>query len=143
QQRTILSTVNDIELHDVSKDGDVLLTAARVSTEIRVGHQNGGSDRALELLDGHVSILGLSYDGKTIALGASGTGSGEDYSTMVTVEGTPQAVRLGDGDPISVSPDGKWVASMMPSQPSKLVLYPTGIGQAQIIDVSPAHLLNT
>jgi hypothetical protein len=31
----------------------------------------------------------------------------------------------------------------MPSQPSKLVLYPTGIGQAQIIDVGPAHLLNT
>lgn len=143
QQRTILSTVNDIALHDVSKDGDVLLTDVRVSTEIRVGHQNGGSDRPLELLDEHVSIVGLSSDGKTIALGASGTGSGQDYSTMVTVEGIPQAVRLGDGDPISISPDGKWVASVMPSQPNKLVLYPTGIGQAQIIDVSPAHLLNT
>ena len=42
-----------------------------------------------------------------------------------------------------ISPDGKWVLSVMPSQPSKLVLYPTGIGQAQLIDASPAHLLNT
>ena len=143
QQRTIFSTVNDIALHDVSKNGDVLLTDVRVSTEIHVGRKNGGSDRPLELLDEHVSIGGLSYDGKTIALGGSGTGSGQDYSTMVVAEGTPQAVRLGDGDPISISPDGNWVASVMPSQPSKLVLYPTGIGQAQIIDVGPAHLLNT
>lgn len=143
QQRTILATVNDIALHDVSKSGGVLLSDLRVSTEIHVGHKNDGLDRPLELLDKDVSIVGLSYDGKTIALGASGTGSGQDYSTMVMAEGTPQAVRLGDGDPISISPDGKWVASVLPSQPSKLVLYPTGIGQAQVIDVSPAHLLNT
>ena len=142
-QRTILSTVNEIALHDVSKDGRVLLTGVRVSTEIHAGHKGGGSDRPLEVPDEHATIAGLSYDGKTIALGASGTGSGQDYSTLVMTEGTPEAVRLGDGDPISVSPDGKWVLSLMPSQPSKLALYPTGIGQAQLIDVSPAHLLNS
>jgi len=141
KQRTILSTVNDIALHDVSKDGRVLLTSVRVSTEIRVGHKGDSSDRPLEVPDEHATIAGLSHDGKTVALSASGTGSGRDYSTLVMTEGA-EAVRLGDGDPISISPDGKWVVSVMPSQPSKLVLYPTGVGQVQWVDVSPAHLLN-
>lgn len=142
-QRTIVSTVNDIALHDVSKDGRVLLTAVRVGTEIHVGHKGGGPDRALEVPDEHATIAGFSHDGKTIALSASGTGSGQDYSTLVITQENAEAVRLGDGDPISVSPDGKWVVSLLPSQPSKLVLYPIGVGQAQQIDVSPAHLVNS
>jgi WD40 repeat protein len=86
--------------------------------------------------------VGLSYNGKVIALGASGEGSGPDYSTLVMTEGTAEAVRLGDGDPGGISPDGKWILSVMPSQPSRLVLYPTGTGQARSIDVSPLHVLN-
>lgn len=141
-QRTILSTMSDIALHDVSTDGRVLLTSVRGSTEIRVGHEGGGQDRPIEVPDEHATIAGLSYDGKTIALGASGTASGQDYSTLVMAEGS-EAVRLGDGDPTSISPDGKWILSFMPSQPSKLVLYPTGVGREQLIDISPAHILNS
>jgi Tol biopolymer transport system component len=142
QQRTILSTVSDIALHDVSKEGTVLLTSVRVSTEIDVGRKGNGPDRLLELPDEHVNLVGLSFDGKTIALGVSGVGSGQDYFTVVMKEGTREAVRLGEGDPISVSPDGRWILSVLPSQPNRLILYPTGIGEVRPIDVSPVHVLN-
>jgi len=143
KQRVVLSTVSDVLLHDVGKNGAVLLTTVRVSTEIQVGHRGGSSDRLLELPDEHVSLVGLSSNGKTIALGASGTGSGENYSTLTMTEGKTEATRIGDGDPTSISPDGKWVLSLIPTQPSKLILYPTGTGEARPIDISPVHILNT
>jgi len=143
RQRTLLSSVSDVLLHDVAKNGNTLLTTVRVSTEIRVGHKGGRQDRLLELPDEHVILAGLSSDGKTIALGASGTGSGENYSTLMMTEGATEAIRIGDGDPISVSPDGKWILSLIPSQTSRLILYPTGTGEARPIDVSPIHVLNT
>jgi hypothetical protein len=58
-------------------------------------------------------------------------------------EGKTEATRIGDGDPTSISPDGKWVLSLIPTQPSKLILYPTGTGEARPIDISPVHILNT
>lgn len=58
-------------------------------------------------------------------------------------EGATEATRIGEGDPTSMSPDGKWVLSLIPSQPSKLILYPTGTGEARPIDVSPVHIVNT
>jgi len=141
-QRIITSTVNDVALHDISNDGSVLLANVRVSTEIDIGHKGSSSDRLLELPDEHVNIVGLSYNGKVVALGASGAGSGRDYSTLVMTEDMAEAVRLGDGDPSGISPDGKWILSVMPSQPSRLVLYPTGTGEARPIDISPVHVLN-
>jgi len=143
KQRVVLSSVSGVLLQDVGKNGAVLLTTVRVSTEIQVGHRGGSPDRLLELPDEHVSLVGLSSNGKTIALGASGTGSGENYSTLTITEGATEATRIGDGDPTSISPDGKWVLSLMPSQPSKLILYPTGTGEARPIDIGPVHILNT
>jgi eukaryotic-like serine/threonine-protein kinase len=142
KHRVVLSSLSDLLLQDVGKNGTVLLTTVRYSTEIQVGHKGGGPDRLLELPDEHVSLVGLSSNGKTIALGTSGTGSGENYATLTMTEGATEATRMGDGDPTSISPDGKWVLSLIPLQPSKLILYPTRIGQARPIDVSPVHILN-
>jgi serine/threonine protein kinase len=142
KQRVVLSSVSDVLLHDVGRKGTVLLTTVRVSTEIQVGHRSGSPDRLLELPDEHASLVGLSSNGKRVALGASGTGSGENYSTLTMTVGATEATRIGEGDPTSISPDGKWVLSLIPSQPSKLILYPTGTGEARPIDVSPVHILN-
>ena len=141
-QRVVMSSVSNVVLQDVSENGTVLLTTVRVSTEIEVGHRGSGPDRLLELPDEHVSLAGLASNGKTIALGAAGTGSGENYATLTMTEGATEATRMGDGDPTSISPDGKWVLSLIPSQPTKLILYPTGTGQARPIDFSPVHILN-
>jgi Tol biopolymer transport system component len=52
-----------------------------------------------------------------------------------------EPVLLGDGDPTSISPDGKWILSLIPSNPRRLILYPTGAGESRIIDISPLHLI--
>ena len=42
-------------------------------------------------------------------------------------------IRLGEGLPLSLSPDGKWMVSIRTSTPG-LLLLPTGSEQARVID---------
>jgi predicted Ser/Thr protein kinase len=141
KQRVILATVTDVVLQDVGPGGNVLLTAVRGSTEMFVGHKGRFVDRLLELPQEHARMAGLSYSGNIVALGSSGPGSGNNYSTLVLTEGAVEPVRLGDGDPSSISPDGKWIFSVMPSQLNKFILYPTGTGQPRPVDIGPVHIL--
>jgi Tol biopolymer transport system component len=43
-------------------------------------------------------------------------------------------VRLGDGNPQGLSPDGKWALSVVPSSPMRLVLYPIGAGEPRSLE---------
>ena len=140
KERTILATVSDVDLQDVGSTGSVLLTTVRGSTDIAIGRKSPASDKLLELAQEHARIAGISYDGKTVALGASGPGGGSEYSTLVLAD-AGEPVRLGDGDPTSISPDGKWIFALIPSQPSKALLYPTGTGEAKQLDVTPVRIL--
>jgi eukaryotic-like serine/threonine-protein kinase len=42
-------------------------------------------------------------------------------------------VRLGDGESVTLSPDGKWVLALTMSSPSQLILLPSGAGDARQI----------
>jgi Tol biopolymer transport system component len=140
-QRVVLSTVSDLSLHDIDKTGNVLLASARDSTEVAVGHKGQRSDRILEVADENAGVAGISNDGKVLALVYSGTAGGQDYKTLMVTGKVSEPVLLGDGDPTSVSPDGKWILSLVPSNPHKLILYPTGPGESRIIDISPLHMI--
>ena len=51
---------------------------------------------------------------------------------MRATDGSP-AIRLGDGSPYAVSPDGKWVASVLPGETQQLTLLPTRAGDMKNI----------
>jgi hypothetical protein len=141
QLRLILSTVSDLSLHDVSKTGNVLLAGVRNSTEVAVGRKNQKPDRILELADENAGIGGISNGGKVVALVYSGIGGGQDYKTLMVTDEMSEPVLLGDGDPTSVSPDGEWILSLVPSSPGKLILYPTSTGESRTIDISPVRMV--
>jgi Tol biopolymer transport system component len=46
-------------------------------------------------------------------------------------------VRLGDGYPATISPDGKWVAAFDDATPPKLMLLPTGAGDSRVPRLPP------
>src|SRR4029453_266931 len=69
-----------------------------------------------------------------------GTGGVKDISYIRKVN-DPSAVRLGEGSPYALSPDGKWVLGK-PSQSTSLVnrqliLMPTGAGESKILEQGP------
>ena len=126
-QRLVWAGAGGVVLQDIFPDGRVLF--------IRENRRRGIAG----LFPGHTSEIDMSWqdwslvtrispDGKWIFFSEEGDGGGQKYSAyMRATDGSP-AIRLGDGTPYGVSPDLKWVASIIPGQPQQLWLLPTRAG---------------
>ncbi len=125
KQRFLAAFPGDFALHDVSRDGRVLLERSSQEDEM-VGRAAGQSaERNLSWLDGSVPA-DLSADGTVLLFTEVGMGGGPGRAVYKRgTDGSP-AVRLGEGVALALSPDGKWALAY---QRSQLVLLPTGPGQ--------------
>ncbi len=132
KSREILRVPAEIWLHDIARDGRVLLTRAKFGTEI-IGLPPGETrERDLSFLDfGFVDSL--SPDGRTFVYEYWGATSGRNYTIYLgKTDGSP-AIKLGDGAQGQLSPDGKWVLAAN-REPPYLVLLPTGAGVARQLE---------
>ena len=75
----------------------------------------------------------LSSDGKRLLFDEEGSGGGAGYSVYLRKTAEDSAVRLGDGESVTLSPDGKWVLALTMTSPAQLILLPSGAGDAQQI----------
>ena len=67
------------------------------------------------------AIRGITDDGRTIVFEDVSDAPGAARSVWVrTVDGAP-AMRLGDGRPLAIAADGKWVAATITGPPARLV----------------------
>ena len=131
-QRLVWASAGGVVLQDISSDGRLLF--------IRENRRRGiaglfpGQDKETDLSWQDWSLVTrISPDGKWIFFGEEGDGGGQRYSAyMRATDGSP-AIRLGDGTPYGVSPDMKWVASIIPGQPQQLWLLPTRAGEPKNI----------
>jgi dipeptidyl aminopeptidase/acylaminoacyl peptidase len=80
--------------------------------------------------------VGLSLDGKSVLFYVSGEGGGPGYSVYVRgTDGSP-AVRLGEGQGMTMSPDGKSALALLHKLTDpQIVIYPTGAGQPRPVPV--------
>ena len=127
-QRLVWAGAGGMMLQDIFPDGRVLF--------IRENRRRGiaglfpGHDTETDMSWQDWSLLTrISPDGKWIYFSEEGDGGGQKYSAyMRSTDGSP-AIRLGDGTPYGLSPDQKWVASVVPGQPQKVLLLPTRTGE--------------
>ena len=78
--------------------------------------------------------MSLSADGKTLLFREEGEAGGPSYAVYIRqTDGSP-AVRLGDGQALALSPDGKWALSSKANNESDLFLLPTGAGEPKALD---------
>src|SRR5262249_21231259 len=106
--RLIVQTSANLVLHDITQNGDALITQDDRRREIMARPPGGDHEINLTWFDYSVS-RDLSNDGKTILFEEEGDGGGPNYSIYIrSIDGGP-AVRLGEGWAFSLSPDGKWV----------------------------------
>jgi hypothetical protein len=129
RMRDLYKGTGVLTLTDVSRDGRVIL---RHDVQ-RVGiiAVSGGKERDLSWFDWSL-LVELSPNGRSVLFSESGEGGGEGYSVCLrTMDGAP-AVRLGEGQGESVSPDGKRVLVILhPTAEPQLVVYPTGAGEGK------------
>jgi serine/threonine protein kinase len=132
QERLVARVPIQLMLHDISRDGRVLLTRFNWTAGF-IGLPPGeAKERDLSWLDQGMDVY-LSADGRTFLFSYGGEGSGINYSTYLRkTDGSP-AVRLGEGTPCGLSPDGRWVLSTLRTPP-QIMLLPTGAGEAKRLE---------
>jgi len=135
RQRLVLSVPASLRLYDIYSDGRVLLSAGHE----RVGMIGitGSDDKGHDLSWSGWTLAGdISKDGKQVLFDEESEFGGANYTVaMRTIDGSPP-VKLGDGLVARFSPDGKWVAAVIPSQPNHFSLLPIGAGEPKDMPVS-------
>jgi Tol biopolymer transport system component len=132
QRRQVRRESGNLTVHDVSRDGRVLLTRDSVRGEVVARIHPQSKERELSWLDAS-SATDISSDGGMIVLSVQGESSETGYEVYLRkTDGSP-AVRLGDGLPREFSSDGKWVitnypSGIRPSSAPQLLLLPTRSG---------------
>lgn len=129
-QRVLTRFPGLVTIDDVSADGRVLLTTAQWYRGLMVVGPGDAKERDLAWFE-NAHLGALSHDGQTLLFGDRGRGTGPPAPVQTYLrrtDGSP-AVHLGEGLPVALSPDGRWVLSA-PNHPSlRCQLLPTGPGE--------------
>jgi eukaryotic-like serine/threonine-protein kinase len=136
RERRLLSIAGGLSLCDVSRDGRVLLT--RDSHHHGILFMGPGMKEPRELSWRDWSIaMDISRDGKKILFGEEGEDSGFSYQVgLRPTDGSPPVI-LGPGIAQSLSPDGLWALSILPSPNDQILLLPTGAGTSKTLSRGP------
>jgi hypothetical protein len=127
--RTILHAPTELVLQDISPSGKVLLESVRF--QIEMGVKRGSDERSRDFASA-VDMGSMSPDGQWVVYNLV---EGDDYESYVRKIDGESPVKLGQGYGAGITADGSMVAAQQSSQPHKLFLYPTGIGEPKVIDL--------
>jgi tRNA A-37 threonylcarbamoyl transferase component Bud32/WD40 repeat protein len=133
--REVLRSPGSLALHDISRDGRLVISQNKARSET-VGLAPGDSkERDLTWLD-RTFVEDITPDGRTIVFHESGiggamiAGGSQGTAFLRGTDGSP-AVRLGMGQPLALSSDGKWVILATEDGKARMALYPTGAGDSR------------
>jgi eukaryotic-like serine/threonine-protein kinase len=129
RQRYVATTPSGMTLEDIFRDGRVLLTESNTRLGFLALVPGGTKERDLSGQEWSYNPL-LSADGKTAVFTEQGQAGGPGYSVYLRRLDGSSPVRLGEGTALALSPDGKWVLTLLVrSTPTQITLLPTGAGE--------------
>jgi Tol biopolymer transport system component len=145
RERLVRLEAGGVYLFDVSGDGRVLLNHYFYYQSVVVLAAGESAERDLSWMDRpYVDII--SKDGRTVVFDETGEGGGDKGAIYLRATDGSAAVRLGEGQGMGLSPDGRWVLSQARRPSETFVLLPTGPGQPRslihkgITSISWGHL---
>ena len=131
RERTLLTVPGRLTLHDIGKDGSVLVTMENGRREAMAGRIGQPQDRNLSWFD-WTWITDVSNDGKLLLLAEQASAVRGQVTVYVRPTDGGEAVRIGEGFPRgrAFSPDGK---SFVMQTANGLELVPVGAGSSRIL----------
>jgi hypothetical protein len=120
EPRRVFQGMHRIVLEDISPEGKVLATAMGLQGASRSGTL-GGAESDLGDTPATVPTDIDPRDGRVLFASI-------DYGIHLQAKDHGPAVRLGEGIPLGLSPDGQSVLSLVPGVPTQVSLIPTGAG---------------
>ncbi len=134
----ICALAGTLVVHDVSRDGRVLVHHGFERWSVRA-RAPGEAEEHDASVYANSQVQGLSASGDQILLWDGGEGPPGSALLFPTRGGPP--VRLGEGHPVGLSPDGAWfLLQTTDGSRSRLVLAPTGAGQARPVPLGDIEL---
>jgi eukaryotic-like serine/threonine-protein kinase len=143
RERTVFSSPGTLRLNDISSDGQrVLLTRGTMRGGIMGLVGNTAIERDLSWLD-YSTVADLSSDGSTLLFYEQGDGVAARPTVFIRKTDGSDVVALGDGTPLALSPDARWVLAVRDNagEPDNaaqsLVLLPAGTGEVKPLPRGP------
>ena len=127
KRRSIVQSAGGLTVLDVAPDGRLIASRDVLWKEVPVLAPGQDRERNLAWLELTYPVA-LTPDGRTLLFTEESARAGKYYSTgLRQTDGSP-VVRLGDGAAADITRDGRFVLSVIPTDPAQLVIYPTGAG---------------
>jgi hypothetical protein len=132
RERLVHRSPGRLVLRDIGRDGRVLL--ARHTFRLEIHALIDGDEKERDLSWFELPLLtDLSENGRQIVFCESGDAGGPGYGVFLRATDGSPPVRLGDGRPFGLSPDGKWVLSRSVRPPFEFTMLPTGAGETRVL----------
>jgi len=141
--RHVLQLASNLTIHDIARDGRVLVGHGTERAGINLLAPGEERERDVSWLDWSL-LQDISSDGRMILFDESAEGGGETGSVYLRpTDGSP-AVRLGEGTGRAISPDGQWVicAAYRPGEQGNMFILPTGVGESRPVPLRDLHMHN-
>jgi Tol biopolymer transport system component len=132
--RVVARVPGGLKLHDIARNGRVLLTRESPRVGIRGMLAKDSRERDMSFLD-YSFAADLTADGSMLLFDEEGEAGGANYTVFSRKADNSPVVRLGEGNALALSPDGKWALSILPQANSPVTLLPTGTGEHREIAV--------
>jgi serine/threonine protein kinase len=126
--RVVTRVPGGLKLHDIARNGRVLLTRESPRVGILGVLEGDEKERDLSFLD-YSFAADISPDASHLLFDEEGEAGGANYTVFIRKSDRSPVVRLGEGNAMALSPDGLWALSMMPVSNSPFILLPTGTGE--------------
>ena len=127
RQKVVDTVMGRVRIRDLSRSGRLLLEHTLYRTTMVVKTPSDPAERELSWLQSSVAA-DLSPDGRRVLFGELREGMAPGGAYLRSTATGSEAMRLGDGDPLALSPDGKWALVNPLDGAREVVLLPTGPG---------------
>jgi serine/threonine protein kinase/Tol biopolymer transport system component len=133
--RLVLQAPGWMRLQEISRDGRVLVLQADPRSRIMFQPPGASPERDLSWFDWS-TVADLSPDGKKLLFYEWGEGVAGNPTVYLRDTSGGDAIRLGEGRALALSPDGKFALALQAGSPPALVLLPTGTGEEKRLPAS-------
>jgi hypothetical protein len=136
RERTVLVSPGTLKLNDIARGGRVLLTQGTTRGGILARSPGDVAERELSWFD-YSTVADLSADGTTLLFYEWGEGVSAKPTVFIRRTDGGDAIRLGEGRPLALSPDGRRALAVQEATPQRLELLPTGTGEVTQLPRGP------
>jgi Tol biopolymer transport system component len=134
-ERLVLQAPGWMRLQEISRDGRVLLLQASPRSRVMCQPPGASMERDLSWLDWSTAA-DLSANGKKLLFYEWGEGVAGNPTVYLRNTNGGDAIRLGEGRALALSPDGRFALALQTGPPPTLVLLPTGPGEEKRLPAS-------